>query len=77
MSIPEDPDHYKVGGIECIDYLVSKSTPEELRGHLRLSVMTYLSRAGHKDNVLTEYKKARVFLDWLINHVETGSIRKP
>ena len=77
MSTPENPDHYKVGGIECIDYLVSKSTPEELRGYLRLSVMKYLSRVGHKDAVLMEYKKARVFLDWLINHIETGAIRKP
>ena len=24
-----DPDHYKVGGIETIDYMRAKSTPEE------------------------------------------------
>lgn len=69
------PAHYSVGGIECIDYMQSKSTDAEFRGYLRLSVLKYLSRAGHKDAELQEYKKAAVFLNWLINYMETGFIR--
>lgn len=75
MSKINSPEHYTYGGIEAIDYMAAKSTPEELRGYLRLSVIKYLSRAGHKDDTLQEYKKAAVFLDWLIKHTETGSIR--
>jgi len=71
----QSPDHYTVGGIETIDYMQAKSTADEFRGYLRLSALKYLSRAGHKDDELQEYKKAAVFLNWLINFMETGLIR--
>lgn len=71
----QSPDHYTVGGIETIDYMQAKSTADEFRGYLRLSTLKYLSRAGHKDDELQEYKKAAVFLNWLINFMETGLIR--
>jgi hypothetical protein len=70
-----EPSHYTVGGIETIDYMAAKSTPEELQGHLRLTCLKYLSRAGHKGEALEDYKKAAVYLGWLINLVEKGSIR--
>jgi hypothetical protein len=69
------PGHYTIGGIEAIDYMAAKSSPEEFRGYLRLSVLKYLSRVGHKDDDLQEYKKAAVFLSWLINYIEFGQIR--
>ena len=69
------PSHYTTGGIEAIDYMSAKSSPEEFRGYLRLSVLKYLSRVGHKDDDLQEYKKAAVFLSWLINYIEFGQIR--
>ena len=75
MSQIYSPDHYTTGGIEAIDYMMAKSTAEEFRGYLRLSALKYLSRAGHKDDELQEYKKAAVFLCWLINYMETGLIR--
>lgn len=64
------PPHYKVGGIETIDYLQAKSTPEEFAGYLRLNCMKYLSRAGHKDNALEDYKKAAWYLNKLIGTME-------
>lgn len=69
------PSHYTFGGIETIDYMKAKSSPEEFRGHLRLTAIKYLSRAGHKDDTLQDYKKAAVYLDWLIKDMETGKIR--
>jgi len=64
------PPHYKVGGIEAIDYLQAKSTPAEFSGYLRLNCMKYLSRAGHKDNALEDYKKAAWYLNKLIEVTE-------
>jgi Protein of unknwon function (DUF3310) len=64
------PPHYKVGGIEAIDYLQAKSTPAEFAGYLRLNCMKYLSRAGHKDNALEDYKKAAWYLNKLIEVTE-------
>ncbi|CAB4121406.1 SaV-like [uncultured Caudovirales phage] len=69
------PNHYTVGGIETIDFMMAKSSPEEFMGHLRLTALKYLSRAGHKDDILQEYKKAAVYLNWLINFKETGGIK--
>lgn len=74
-DVVNSPAHYAVGGIETIDYMMAKSTPEEFMGHLRLTALKYLSRAGHKDDILQEYKKAAVYLNWLIKFKETGSIK--
>jgi hypothetical protein len=65
-----NPDHYKVGGIETIDYMKAKSTKEEFRGHLRLTALKYLSRYGHKDNQLQELEKAKWYLDKLIEELK-------
>lgn len=61
------PPHYTFGGIETIDYMQAKSTPEEFKGHLRLTTIKYLSRAGQKDDVLVEYEKALWYLLKLID----------
>ncbi|WEJ62187.1 DUF3310 domain-containing protein [Thiomicrorhabdus lithotrophica] len=65
-----NPDHYKVGGIETIEYMKAKATPEEFKGHLRLTAIKYLSRAGHKDDALQEFKKAQWYLNKLIQEME-------
>lgn len=65
-----NPYHYKVGGIETIDYMKAKSTPEEFRGHLRLTALKYLSRFGKKDDELQELKKAKWYLDRLVQELE-------
>ena len=74
MSDPVNhPDHYTYGGIETIDVLEAKSTPAEFAGYLRLNCMKYLSRAGHKDEAIQDYKKAAWYLNKLI---EVASVSK-
>ena len=78
VSTPGDainPDHYKVGGIETIDYMRAKSTPEEFEGYLRLSAIKYLSRVGHKHGDhdaarAEEYRKALWFIERLVQECE-------
>lgn len=65
-----NPSHYKKGGIEAIDYMKAKSTPEEFKGHLRLTALKYLSRYGQKDNGLQELEKAKWYLDRLIQELK-------
>jgi hypothetical protein len=72
MSAREEvnsPDHYTAGGIEVIDYLKAKLTPEEYRGFLRGNAIKYLSRAGMKGPSLTDYRKALWYLEQLANEV--------
>ena len=61
------PDHYKTGGIETIEYMKAKSTPEEFKGHLRLTALKYLSRYGQKDNELQELLKCHWYILRLIS----------
>lgn len=51
------PEHYKVGGIETIDFIKAKLTPEEFRGYLKGNVLKYASRAGHKNNAVEDAGK--------------------
>ena len=63
------PDHYKTGGIETIDYIKAKLTPEQFEGYLVGNVIKYVSRYRHKNGV-EDLKKARVYLNWLIEEME-------
>ena len=69
-DVVNHPPHYMVGGIETIDYMKAKSTPEEFRGHLRLTAIKYLSRTGHKDNPVQDLKKAQWYLNRLVKEIE-------
>lgn len=72
-----NPAHYKVGGIETIDYMRAKSSREEFRGHLRLTALKYLSRAGYKHpDVVEDFKKARWYLDRLIADLEDSDANR-
>jgi hypothetical protein len=51
------PEHYKVGGIEVIDFIKAKLTPEEFRGYLKGNVLKYTSRAGYKDDAAQDIGK--------------------
>lgn len=63
------PSHYQ-GKIECIDYLKDKLNDDEFKGFLKGNILKYLSRAGKKDNELQDIKKAKWYLDYLINFTE-------
>ena len=67
------PPHYKVGGIETIDYMKAKSTQDEFRGHLRLTAIKYLSRTGYKGDALEDLKKAQWYLNKLIEECESAN----
>jgi hypothetical protein len=48
LDMVNSPPHYKIGGIETIDYIQAKLTPEEFRGYLKGNVLKYTSRAEYK-----------------------------
>lgn len=64
-----NPDHYTAGGIETIDFIRAKLTPEQLKGYFLANCLKYLSRAQHKNGV-EDLKKAEVYLRWLIETYE-------
>jgi hypothetical protein len=75
-AIAEDrinhPGHYTSGGIETIDYIKSKLSPEGFEGFCIGNVIKYLSRYREK-NGMEDLKKARWYLDRIIEHVGAES----
>ena len=70
-NVPDDstnPDHYKQGDIECIDYIKSVLTKEEYIGYLQGNITKYLHRWKNKNGV-EDLDKAHVYLNWLIEEV--------
>jgi hypothetical protein len=68
------PAHYTNGGIETIEYIRAKLTPDQLRGYYLGNLLKYLSRAQHKDGP-QDYRKATVYLRWL-NELEDQEAQK-
>jgi hypothetical protein len=60
------PDHYTFGGIETIDYLKAKLSPEALDGYLAGNVLKYVSRYNLK-NGLQDLEKAQWYLNRLVS----------
>ena len=59
------PSHYTDGGIETIDFIEAKHLPYHLG-----NVVKYVSRAGKKDDVLQDLKKAEWYLKRYIDLLE-------
>jgi hypothetical protein len=59
------PSHYKVGGIETIDFIEAKSL-----GYNLGNVVKYITRADHKGNKLEDLKKAQWYLNRAIKNLE-------
>ena len=51
------PAHYKVGGIETIDFIEAKNL-----GYNLGNVVKYITRADHKGNKLEDLRKAQWYL---------------
>ena len=54
------PAHYTDGGIETIDFIRAKLTPEEFAGYCKGNALKYISRAGKKGDAAEDLAKAIV-----------------
>lgn len=65
----EHPNHYTSGGIECIKAIEASMEMAPYRGYLKGNIMKYIWRYEKKKGV-EDLRKARVYLDWLIDTYE-------
>lgn len=65
------PAHYNNGKIEVVDIWRDQFSKEELKGAFKSNIIKYVLRADFK-NGLEDYKKASVYLNWLIELLEKG-----
>ena len=69
VDMVNHPPHYTAGGIETIDYIQAKLTPEEFRGYLRGNILKYSSRAGLKGDADEDLGK----MVWYANKLKSLS----
>jgi hypothetical protein len=70
MSDPvEHPSHYTAGSVETIDVIEDwvKHAPDPVVGGLQWQVIKYVSRAWLKEDPYKDFRKARWYLNRLIN----------
>lgn len=60
------PAHYTDGGIETIDFIQAKLTPEQFAGMCLGNALKYLSRAGKKGDRAEDLRKARWYITRLL-----------
>lgn len=61
MSIDPKANYYDVGGIETIEIIRAKLTPEQYMGYLLGNVIKYSCRHSHKGQPLRDAEKLRVY----------------
>jgi hypothetical protein len=67
MSRDSKSSYYDVGGIEVMDIIKAKLTPEQYRGYLLGNVIKYSTRMMHKqpDAPQRDAEKAAYYANWL------------
>ena len=71
MTDPINPDHYRRGAIEAIDFLQDTFTPQQFEGYLRGNAMKYLIRYDKK-NGLEDVQKAQWYIERLVWHLQSA-----
>jgi hypothetical protein len=73
-DLVNSPAHYTRGSQECIDTIEEaiQDAPDPITGSLQYQVLKYILRMWLKGNALRDAKKARWYLDRLINKLEAN-----
>jgi len=66
MSKDEKSSYYDAGGIETIEIIRAKLTPEQFKGYLLGNTIKYLSRYNFKGMPERDMEKAHNYTDWLM-----------
>ena len=65
------PDHYNSGQYEVVDVIDDAGFGE---GFCLGNALKYILRARHKENYVEDLKKAKWYLEYLIQRIENGRI---
>ena len=74
-DVVNHPDHYNVGGIECIAAIEAQLTEEEFRGYLKGNIAKYVWREQYKSGT-ESLKKAQFYLNLLVKFDEEENSKR-
>ena len=67
---PVNPNHYKSGGIECIEAIKAALTKEEFKGYCKGNAIKYIWREDLKDQNIVDLQKSVWYLLKQIEELE-------
>lgn len=70
MSRDPQSKHYDAGGIETLDIIRAKLTPEQYQGYLLGNAIKYACRLNHKGAAGRDAKKLENYSRWLAEELE-------
>jgi hypothetical protein len=68
-----NPEHYKKGGIECVEAIKASMSDLEFQGYLKGNVLKYMWRFRHKKGV-EDLQKAEWYNKRLIDELKANPI---
>ena len=71
MSLDPNSTHYDAGGIETLDIIRAKLTPEQYRGYLLGNAIKYACRLNYKGSPQRDAEKLANYSAWL-SEVDDG-----
>jgi len=69
MSRDPKSNYYDEGGIETIDIIKAKLTPEQFRGYLLGNALKYQCRMNYKGTTERDAEKAAYYTKWLSDEI--------
>lgn len=69
MDLVNQPPHYNMGGIECVEAIKASMSAEEFQGYLKGNAIKYLWRYRHKNGV-QDLQKANWYNNRLIEELQ-------
>ena len=70
MTLDPKSTHYDAGGIEAIDVISAKLTPEQYRGYVLGNLLKYAQRLNHKGQARRDAEKIRHYAELLVGTFE-------
>ena len=67
------PPHYTTGGIETLDVIRAKMSPDRFQGYLMGNVLKYLLRCEYKEKRIEDIKKAQFYLNALVEEMDKNA----
>jgi hypothetical protein len=68
-----NPEHYRKGGIECIEAIKASMTDLEFQGYLKGNVLKYMWRFRHKKGI-EDLQKAEWYNKRLIDELKANPV---
>lgn len=70
INLKEPDKHYRENKVECVDYLWDNMPKEAFIGGLEWNIKKYLHRWRYKEDQVKDLRKARDYLNVLIDVLE-------